>query len=98
MTYVINKGGVNMPRGDGTGPAGRGPMTGRGMGFCVRAFDKGEASYIGGGIRRGFRRLFCRGCAAVPFSPETYKELLENNKADLQKRIGSIEEELEKIN
>ena len=24
-----------MPRGDGTGPLGRGPMTGRGMGYCV---------------------------------------------------------------
>lgn len=24
-----------MPRGDGTGPAGQGPMTGRGLGFCV---------------------------------------------------------------
>ena len=24
-----------MPRGDGTGPLGLGPMTGRGMGYCV---------------------------------------------------------------
>ena len=24
-----------MPRGNGTGPAGQGPMTGRGLGFCV---------------------------------------------------------------
>ncbi|MBA7640783.1 hypothetical protein ES703_48454 [subsurface metagenome] len=24
-----------MPRVDGTGPAGQGPMTGRGLGFCV---------------------------------------------------------------
>ena len=24
-----------MPRGDGTGPQGLGPFTGRGMGFCV---------------------------------------------------------------
>jgi hypothetical protein len=29
------KGGVNMPFGDGTGPAGMGPMTGRAAGFCV---------------------------------------------------------------
>ena len=47
-----------MPRGDGTGPMGRGSMTGRGMGYCVRAFESGEASYIGGGIRRGSRRWF----------------------------------------
>ena len=31
-----------MPRLDGTGPMGQGPMTGRGMGNC------------GGGMRRGF--------------------------------------------
>ena len=24
-----------MPRGDGTGPMGMGPMTGRGMGYCT---------------------------------------------------------------
>ena len=87
-----------MPRGDGTGPMGRGPMSGRGMGFCVRAFESGEASYIGGGIRRGFRRWLGGGCSAVPFTPETYKELLENQKDNLQKRIGSIEKELEKLN
>ena len=98
MTYAINKGGINMPRGDGTGPMGRGPMSGRGMGFCVRVFEDGEASYIGGGIKRGFRCWLGRGCSAVPFTPQTYKEILERQKADLQKRIGSIEEELEKIN
>ena len=26
---------INMPFGDGTGPMGLGPMTGRGVGFCV---------------------------------------------------------------
>jgi len=26
---------INMPRGDGTGPAGLGPMTGRAAGFCA---------------------------------------------------------------
>jgi hypothetical protein len=55
---------------------GRGSMTGRGMGYCVRAFESGEASYIGGGVRRGPRRWFGRGCAAVQFMPETEKELL----------------------
>lgn len=28
------KGGDSMPRGDGTGPRGDGPMTGRGLGPC----------------------------------------------------------------
>lgn len=28
-----------MPRFDGTGPLGRGPLTGRGMGYCVVPID-----------------------------------------------------------
>lgn len=80
-----------MPRGDGTGPTGTGPMTGRGMGFCVRAFESGEASYIGGGIRRGFRRWSCRRCAAVPFSSGLEKDMLENERSNLQRRLQTIE-------
>ena len=30
-----------MPRRDGTGPMGRGPMTGRGMGFCIKEVKEG---------------------------------------------------------
>ncbi|MDY0186538.1 MAG: DUF5320 domain-containing protein [Syntrophus sp. (in: bacteria)] len=64
-----------MPRGDGTGPMGRGPMTGRGAGFC--SWIGGGASYpagapspgLGYGLGRGFRgggrgwgnRFFARG-------------------------------------
>jgi len=29
-----------MPQGDGTGPAGQGPMTGRGLGRCVDAASR----------------------------------------------------------
>ena len=32
--YLIMRGDI-MPRFDGTGPMGRGPLTGRGMGFCA---------------------------------------------------------------
>jgi len=40
-----------MPRGDGTGPMGQGPMTGRGAGYCA-GFDRpGYASQAPG---RGF--------------------------------------------
>ena len=34
-TNLIEKEVINMPRGDGTGPAGLGPMTGRAAGFCA---------------------------------------------------------------
>ena len=44
-----------MPRGNGTGPEGKGPMTGRGAGFCegndVPGYRSGEA---GRGLGRGF--------------------------------------------
>lgn len=40
---------INMPRFDGTGPMGIGPLTGRGMGPC------------GGGMRRSMWRGFGRG-------------------------------------
>jgi len=44
-----------MPAGDGTGPLGMGPMTGRGMGFCGGYAAPGRA-YPGSG-----RRFFGRG-------------------------------------
>jgi len=41
-----------MPRGDGTGPAGMGPMTGRGAGYCAGFATPGFANPIprGGGF------------------------------------------------
>ncbi len=49
-----------MPRGDGTGPMGRGPMTGRGAGFCSWLGASGytdtpPAFRVGYGRGRGFR-------------------------------------------
>ena len=41
-----------MPRGDGTGPAGQGPMTGRGAGYCA---GYGAPGYMNPGPRGGFR-------------------------------------------
>ena len=59
---------INMPRGDKTGPAGAGPMTGRGAGFCVNFGVPGYANPVGGrgmgmgrGNRMGRGRGFGRG-------------------------------------
>ena len=41
-----------MPRGDGTGPGGMGPMTGRAAGYCAGYAAPGYANPVGG---RGFR-------------------------------------------
>lgn len=50
-----------MPRRDGTGPMGMGPMTGWGTGFCTGAGKPGFrnpalAHGMGLGLGRGFRR------------------------------------------
>jgi len=42
-----------MPRGDGTGPNGQGPMTGRGMGFCAGFNAPG---FVNGGFGRGMAK------------------------------------------
>lgn len=55
-----------MPRGDGTGPAGLGPMTGRNAGFCAGYQVPGFINAIGGrgfsgrgrGGGRGYRNRF----------------------------------------
>jgi len=47
-----------MPRGDGTGPAGQGAMTGRGMGFCAGFNSPG---FMNGGFGRGMGRGFGGG-------------------------------------
>lgn len=53
-----------MPRGDRTGPAGMGPMTGRGAGYCAGysvpgfanpAFSRGLGFGFGRGLGLGFR-------------------------------------------
>lgn len=47
-----------MPRGDGSGRNGAGPMTGRGLGYCA-GYD--VPGYLQGGYGMGQRRLFGRG-------------------------------------
>ncbi len=72
----------NMPRGDGTGPEGLGPMTGRGLGYCAgfdspgftkgvgrgqgRGLARGRGRGIGRGLARGFRGGRGRGRGFVP--------------------------------
>lgn len=52
-----------MPAGDGTGPLGRGPRTGRGLGWCSAPIAEGARPYFGGfGLGWGWRgRGICRG-------------------------------------
>ena len=58
-----------MPGGDRTGPEGRGPMTGRALGYCAgynspgftRGIPRGRGFGFGRGFGRGWGRGFGRG-------------------------------------
>lgn len=54
-----------MPRGNGMGPMGQGPMTGRGAGFCagyaVPGYANDAVSGFGGRFGAGYRRGNGRG-------------------------------------
>ena len=59
---IITKGEWDMPRGDGTGPGGFGPMTGRAAGYCAGYDVPGSADALGERGRIGARG---RGAARV---------------------------------
>lgn len=71
-----------MPRGDGTGPAGMGPMTGRAAGYCAGYSTPGFTNPVGGrgagfgrgfgggrGLGLGFRGGRGRGAWGAPYAP-----------------------------
>lgn len=65
---------LRMPAGNGTGPAGLGPMTGRGAGYCAGFMMPGymtpslRGGYAGWGMRgRGFIRTGFRGIGMLGF-------------------------------
>jgi hypothetical protein len=51
-----------MPRFDGTGPQGRGPMTGKGMGFCVLKESKDKPSQVEGFVGIEGTPVSLHGC------------------------------------
>ncbi len=77
----VAEGGDDMPRGDGTGPQGMGPITGVARGQCNSTNVSIRTQFSRGmGLRRGFRgsdygqgsgirRGFGRGLAHVAFYP-----------------------------
>jgi hypothetical protein len=98
----------NMPRGDKTGPEGRGSMTGRGLGNCA---GNGEPGYTAGGGRgfgrgrgfglrglgRGFGRCYDldRNSDRVKEPAVSEKTLLENEIRILKDQLNSLEKRLE---
>jgi len=88
-----------MPGRDGTGPMGRGAMTGRGFGVCAGtgALLAGMGLGLGLGCRRGLGRGLGRNIDANQASAKTPKELLQEQKELLQKRLESIDQQMENM-
>jgi len=93
-----------MPGRDGTGPMGRGVMSGRGLGVCNGAnvggygagFGRGSGSGLGlgagYGCRRGFGRFFVGESVGL-----NDKEILTAQKELFQKRLDVVNKELENM-
>lgn len=102
-------GGEIMPGRDGSGPLGRGALTGRGLGPCSGAdiAKYGAGFGIGLGLGYACRRSFGRGLwfgrglgigygsAQTQYSSQ--KELLEKQKKILENRLEDIDRELEEL-
>ncbi len=95
-----------MPRGDGSGPRGMGPMTGRGAGYCAGYAGAGS---MGGGFGRG-RRGFGMGMGPVgpmgPGMPPFYGALpteaeellvLKNQAAQMTEGLESINKRIAEL-
>jgi len=101
-----------MPRGNGMGPMGMGPQTGRAAGFCAGNGQPGFMKGAGGGARgmgRGCRNMFIAtglpgwmraGGNTVPapaMGKEASKEALKNYAATLQSELDLANKRLSEI-
>jgi len=91
-----------MPRGDGTGPAGQGPMTGRRMGFCAGFNAPGFMNF---GLGRGFGRgrgfaWRARAFQAIPqpqITEAQEKELLKQELEAIKSEQAEIQARLKEL-
>jgi len=110
MNNNPKRGGIDMPRGDRTGPNGMGQRTGRGMGYCNGYNSPGYAnpSYgrgmgYGRGTGYGYGRGF--GGRRFTFTEPNYQEPkytakdeineLKSEKDEIEKRIKQLEKQEE---
>ena len=94
-----------MPRFDGTGPAGMGPMTGGGRGFCspwgigVANRPYGITPGFGYGYGRGYG--FARGFGFAPYAPSMTKEqeldFLKNQAQAMKSQLDQIETRIQQL-
>ena len=91
-----------MPRGDGTGPNGQGPMTGRGMGFCagfnVPGFvNSGFGGGRGFGRGRGFASQMTQQVPTQVVTEKQEKQFLEQDLKALKEEMQEIEKRLKEL-
>ncbi len=101
-----------MPRGDKTGPEGRGSMTGRGLGSCAgenstnlnsSTFGLGLGRRLGRGMGNGrsFGNRFQSGNRwfnrGFNSSSDSEKSLLENEIKTLKEKLGNYENRLSQL-
>lgn len=80
-----------MPKYNGTGPAGRGPGTGRGMGPCGGGTARGRRD-AGRGQGVGWRR-FLRNPFNSATSEKEEAEILEEELKDIKSRLSQIKDQ-----
>ncbi|MCK4327072.1 MAG: DUF5320 domain-containing protein [Candidatus Diapherotrites archaeon] len=89
-----------MPRGDGTGPAGRGPRTGRSLGYCAGFNAPGFANPspgMGLGMGWGRGRGFGRGMRFWGPAPQPVELSKEQQLGILEQEKTALEQELDAI-
>jgi len=86
-----------MPRGDGTGPMGMGPRTGRGAGYCagynIPGFGLGMARRRGWGGGFGWRNYQ----AWTPPTKEERLQALKNQSEWLKSQLDAINKRIEEL-
>jgi hypothetical protein len=83
-----------MPGRDGTGPLGRGPLTGRGLGPCGR----GLAFRRGFGRGFGWRRFFDEPVfEPITLTKEEQKKILEEELKEIETEKEAIEKRLKEM-
>ena len=90
-----------MPRRDGTGPEGMGPLSGRGAGYCAGA-GLFEYAGFGGRCGRGFRAVMGMGRGRLTprfrFAQENERTLLQNRAEMLKSQLNAVEQRLTELN
>lgn len=90
-----------MPGRDGSGPLGAGPLTGRGLAPCAGnrlKYAAGAGIGLGLGLGLGFgRRRRFRAASQPAVSSETRKQLLQEQKDLLTRRLDAIERQISNL-